>query len=351
MSSFSMEESFQENSSTAYDYYFNGSYDDDLCHKTEVMQFGTVVTPVFFVLVTMFSCVGNALVLGVLIKYENLKSLTNAFLLNLAISDMIFTFGLPFWATDLILGWTFGEAVCKSVSFVFYLGYYSSLIFLTVMTVYRYIAVVHPLSMLLNSTTYYSIGISAFIWFLSLCAATPNFIFSTVLKHDDPEVSRAYCDYGNIIWKQIIIYLQNIFFLIAFFTIAFCYFRILGRLLRPTSHTRPKTVKLILCIVLAFYLGWAPYNVAMFLNSLISWGISPFNDCYVSTRVDYVYHMSRLVAFSHCCLNPVFYVFMGIKFRDHLKKLLRNLCKKDDQPLDRRQSHLIYSNGEEISMY
>lgn len=346
-----MDGSFQENSSIAYDYNYYDSYDDGLCHKTEVMQFGTTVTPVFFMLVTMFSCVGNALVLWVLIKYENLKSLTNAFLLNLAISDMVFTFGLPFWAYDLILGWTFGEAVCKSVSFIFYLGYYSSLIFLTVMTVHRYVAVVHPLSMLLNSTTYYSIGISAFIWFLSFCAATPNFIFSAVMTQDDPEESRAYCIYYSITWKLIVIYLQNIFFLIAFFTIAFCYLRILGRLLRPTSHTRPKTVKLILCIVLAFYLGWVPYNVAMFLDSLISWQISPFNECHVSTRVDFIFQVSRLVAFSHCCLNPVFYVFMGVKFRDHLKKLLRSFCKKDDRSLDRRQSHLIYSNGEEISMY
>ncbi|MCI4390944.1 hypothetical protein PGIGA_G00128780 [Pangasianodon gigas] len=337
------------NSTEDYNYSYDYDIPDHSCNKTEVMQFGTVVTPIFFTMVIMFSCVGNALVLWVLIKYENLKSMTNAFLLNLAISDLVFTFGLPFWASDLVLGWIFGEAVCQTVSFIFYLGYYSSLIFLTVMTMHRYMAVVHPLSMLWNSTTYYSIGISAFIWVLSVCAATPHFIFSVVIFPF--EEGRAYCNYNNIRWKLIGVYQQNIFFLIAFFTIAFCYIRILGRLLRPVSHTRPKTVKLIFCIVVAFYLGWAPYNVAIFLDSLIHWQISPFNECHVSTRVDYVFYVSRLVAFSHCCLNPVFYVFMGVKFRDHLKKMLKSFCKKDDQPHDRPQSHLIYSNGEEISMY
>lgn len=313
----------------------------------EVIEFGAVVTPICFMLVIMFSCVGNALVLWVLIKYENLKSLTNAFLLNLAISDLIFTFGLPFWAIDLVLGWIFGEVVCKSVSFIFYLGYYSSLLFLTVMTVHRYMAVVHPLSMLWNSSVYYSVGISAFVWFMSFCAATPNFIFNTVHKTN----ASYYCAYNDSTWTLVSIYQQNVFFLTAFFTIAFCYVRILGRLLRPTSHTRPKTVKLILCIVVAFYLGWGPYNVSIFLSSLISFEISPFNECHVSTALDYVFNVSRLVAFSHCCLNPMFYVFMGVKFRDHLKRALRRLCGIDNQHQDRRQSHLIYSNGEEVSMY
>lgn len=340
-----MSESFQENENATY-YDNDSDYGDDSCNKTEVIKFGAVVTPIFFTMVIVFSFVGNTLVLWVLIKYENLKSLTNAFLLNLAISDLVFTFGLPFWAADVLFGWTFGEGLCKSVSFIFYLGYYSSLIFLTVMTVHRYIAVVRPLSMLLNSTTRYSIWVSAFIWLVSFFAAAPHFIFSVVTFRFE----KGFCHYDDPKWKLIGIYKQNSLFLIAFVTIAFCYIRILGRLLRPMSHTRPKTVKLILCIVLAFYLGWAPYNVALFLDSLIFWQVSPFNDCHVSTRVDYVFQVSRLVAFAHCCLNPVFYVFMGVKFRDHLKKVLKSFCKKDEQPHDRRQSQLIYSNGEEMSM-
>ncbi|KAK3534055.1 hypothetical protein QTP86_001195 [Hemibagrus guttatus] len=347
--SYSYNYSYGSNDSDVYDYsdyYDNNKTYDDGCHKTEVIHFGAVVTPVIFAMVIMFSCVGNALVLLVLIKYENLKSLTNTFHLNLAISDLIFIIGLPFWAIDLVWGWIFGDVICKLVNFIFYLGYYSSLLFLTIMTMHRYMAVVHPLSVHWNSTSYHSFGISAFIWFLSFCAATPQYIFKTAATTD----GRDYCDYNNITWKLFSIYEQNVFFLTAFFTIAFCYSRILGRLLKPMSHRRPKTIRLILCIVIAFYLGWTPYNVSMFLSSLISFHIAPFNDCHVSTALDFVSTVSRLVAFSHCCLNPMFYVFMGVKFRDHLKTALKNFCRKDNQLKDRRQSHLIYSNGEEITL-
>ncbi len=102
----------------------------------------------------------------------------------------------------------------------------------------------------------------------------------------------------------------------------------------------------ILFIVVFFFLGWGPYNVAIFLDSLISWKISPFNDCKLSESIDYLIYVSRMVAFSHCCLNPVFYVFMGIKFRNHLKKMLQTFCKNTESNAEpqNRQTRLIYSN-------
>ncbi|XDV28172.1 hypothetical protein PO909_031527 [Leuciscus waleckii] len=334
---------------TGFD-YFTGS-PDEICDKIKVDQFGRTVTPIFFIIIVLFSCVGNTLVLYVLVKYENLKSLTNTFLLNLALSDLIFTFGLPFWAYYYMYGWTLGDPACKAINYVFYTGYYSSIIFLTVLTVHRYMAVVHPLSVVMSRKSLHCYATSIVIWIISFCAAIPQAMFNSVVDSSDETMSVQLCDFdGEINWKLQTVYLQNFFFVVAFVIIAFCYTVILIRLLRPTSHTRKKTVQLILLIVVFFFLGWGPYNVAIFLDSLISWGISPFNECDVSKSVDYWMYISRMVAFSHCCLNPVFYVFMGIKFRNHLKKMLWTFRKKNSEPQN-RHSRLIYSNGEEISMY
>ncbi|XP_067309420.1 chemokine XC receptor 1 [Pseudorasbora parva] len=344
------------------DYYDNCDYPNDcgICLETKGDQFGRAVTPVIFIIIVLFSCVGNSLVLYVLVKYENLKSLTNTFLLNLALSDLIFTFGLPFWAHYYMYGWTLGDPACKAVNYVFYTGYYSSIIFLTVLTVHRYMAVVHPMSVVMSRKSLHCYATSIVIWIISLCAAIPQAIFNSVVNSpieimiDGPNESTnavKLCDFdGEIYWKHTTTYMQNAFFIVAFVIIAFCYTVILTRLLRPTSHTRKKTVQLILFIVVFFFLGWGPYNVAIFLDSLISWEISPFNECEVSKSIDLWMYISRMVAFSHCCLNPVFYVFMGIKFRNHLKKMLWTFRKKNSEPQN-RHSKLIYSNGEEISMY
>ncbi|XP_062393440.1 C-C chemokine receptor type 4-like [Sardina pilchardus] len=288
---------------TSTDYY-SGEYEDEMCVKTEVQKFGAIVTIVFFSVVIIFSVLGNILILIILVKYENLKSMTNAFLLNLALSDLIFTLGLPFWARYEIQDWIFGKTACKAVSFIFDVGYYSSIIFVTTMTIHRYLAVVHPMSVVISRKSFYRVVMSSVMWVASCLAATPALFFKT--SYEISNDNSLYCEYESTEWKLVETYQRNVFFLISFAVIVFCYTQIFPRHLWPNSHTRHKTVRLILSIVVFFFLGWAPYNVALFLQSLVFWQLKPFGNCAVSTTVDYVFYVGRLVAFSHCCLNPIF---------------------------------------------
>ncbi|XP_041964582.1 chemokine XC receptor 1 [Alosa sapidissima] len=328
---------YEQNSSD----YYNEDYEDEMCVKTEVRKFGAIVTTVFFSVVIVFSVVGNLLVLVILGKYENLKSMTNAFLLNLALSDLIFTLGLPFWASYDIHNWIFGKTACKAVSFIFDVGYYSSIIFLTTMTIHRYMAVVHPMSVVISRKSFYCVVTSSIVWVASCLAATPALLFKTSYVNNND--NSLHCEYESTRWKLVGTYQRNVFFLISFAVIIFCYTQILLRLFRPNSHTRHKTVRLILIIVVVFFLGWAPYNVTLFLQSLAYWQLKPFDSCKINITVDYVFYVGRLLAFSHCCLNPIFYMFMGIKFRNHLKQLLW-YCG-DTTNIHRRHSRLIYSNA------
>uniref|UniRef100_A0A673IST4 G-protein coupled receptors family 1 profile domain-containing protein n=1 Tax=Sinocyclocheilus rhinocerous TaxID=307959 RepID=A0A673IST4_9TELE len=68
---------------------------------------------VFFGVLVVCSCIGNLLVLVILLLYEKFRLLINILIFNLAVSDLLFTFGLPFWALYFVYGWTFGEAGYK----------------------------------------------------------------------------------------------------------------------------------------------------------------------------------------------------------------------------------------------
>uniref|UniRef100_A0A8C6UQF9 G-protein coupled receptors family 1 profile domain-containing protein n=1 Tax=Neogobius melanostomus TaxID=47308 RepID=A0A8C6UQF9_9GOBI len=115
-----------------YEYDYVEDYGDEMCNTSNTVEFSKIFNPVFFSIVVALSVFGNTLVIIILIKYENLKSITNAFIFNLAISDLLFTTGLPFWIHYHRNGaWTLGEAACKLVNFVFYVGFYSSVIFCT----------------------------------------------------------------------------------------------------------------------------------------------------------------------------------------------------------------------------
>lgn len=334
-------------------YDYSGDYEDELCNKTSVMQFGAIFTPVFFSIVVIFSLLGNILVIVILAKYENLKSLTNTFILNLAVSDLLFTTGLPFWAYYYMFGWTLGDKVCKIVNFVFYVGFYSSGFLLLLMTAHRYVAVMNPLSDIVSTKGFYSVLASVFIWVVSIVVASPAFIFTEVQEQN-------YCVYKNSYWSLWGIYQQNILFIVSSVVFIFCYSQIICRLLRPSAQRRRnKTLKLIFTLMVVFFMGWAPYNMVIFLQSLYFWpqpsvdSAAVVERCEASKLLDYAYSVSQLFAFSHCCLNPVFYVFVGVKFKNHLKKLLRSLGHNNSGTIRNRQSRLTITSqtsGEDFSM-
>ncbi|XP_047016496.1 chemokine XC receptor 1 [Ictalurus punctatus] len=322
---------------------------DQLCRKEDVAKIGSILVPLFFSFVVVLSLTGNILVLVILGLYENLKSLTNIFILNLALSDLLFTVGLPFWACYYIWGWTLGDAACKAVCLIFYAGFYSSVVFLVLMTVQRYTAVVHPLSDWERGQGYaqrYAIPIVG--WVVSIAAALPAPIYSSEMP-DPEDATQLYCEYNSTYAKLVITYEQNCFFVCTFLIMGFCYVRMLQIVFRSRSNKRQRTIKLILCIAVVFFFGWAPYNLVIFLQTFTNLNIKFFTICEVTHHLDYAEYVSKLLAFSHCCLNPVFYVFVGVKFRNHLKEILQKIFQR---PINTSTPQTRTANGQSLgSLY
>ncbi|XP_010005705.1 PREDICTED: chemokine XC receptor 1 [Chaetura pelagica] len=293
------------------DYNYSIIY-SNVCEMGGYFVFYTHLTTVIYTLAFLFSLVGNTLVLWILFKYEILTSLTNIFIMNLCVSDLVFSCMLPFWAVDQSLGWIFGEFLCKAVNAVFSVGYYSGVFFLTLMTMLRYLFVVNPLSTLRSQTQCCGFLVSLAVWAGSILMVVPEVIHTTV--QDNLEGGKT-CDYADWKWKKVDIYQRNVLFLVSFGVIVFCYIKILIILLRTKSRRKHRTVKLILIIVVAFFLCWAPYNILSFLITF------PPPTCQYEKDSMLAFHISRKIAYSHCCLNPVLYVFVGVKFKSHLLRL------------------------------
>ncbi|XP_070830143.1 chemokine XC receptor 1-like [Chaetodon trifascialis] len=336
------------NSSFEYDYEYN----DEVCDRRNTMQFGATFTPVFFSIVVVLSLFGNILVIVILAKYENLRSLTNTFILNLAVSDLFFTACLPFWAYYHMYGWTIGEPACKVVTFVFYVGFYSSGILLILMTAHRYVAVMNPLSNIVSTKGFSSVLATVFIWVFGVLVASPTFIFTKVVDHK-------HCEYVDSYWRLWGIYQQNALFIMSSVIFILCYSQIMCRLLRPTAQRRKnKTLKLIFTLMAVFFMGWAPYNIVIFLQSLYFWSKlhadshTLVRNCERLKALDYAFYISRLFAFSHCFLNPVFYVFVGVKFKKHLETMLKSWGHNNNSIRSRHSRITITSltSGDEFSM-
>lgn len=334
----------------SYDYYVD--YGDELCHRSDIARIGAYFTPPYFFLVAILSLFGNVLVIVILTKYENPRNLTNAFILNLAVSDLLFTVGLPFWAYYHMYGWTLGEPACKIVLFIFYVGFYSSSVLLVLMTSHRYVAVMNPLSEIVSTKGFWSVVASLVIWAVSIVLASPALIFAEVQNEN-------YCEFGSNTWTLWGLYQQNALFVLTSVTFIFCYSQIICRLLRPTAQRRKvKTLKVIFALIVVFFVSWGPYNVVIFLQSFYYLPKGPTQskdlkkDCETLKQLDYAFYVCRLFAFAHCCLNPVFYVFVGVKFNSHLKRMLKS-WGHGNQSIRSRHSRLTVTSltsGEDLSM-
>ncbi|NXX42472.1 XCR1 protein, partial [Tricholaema leucomelas] len=299
-----------------YSYEYSANETSNTCEMGDYLVFYTHLTTVLYTLAFLLSLLGNTLVLWILLRYESLTSLTNVFLLNLSVSDLVFSCMLPFLAVDQSFGWVFGEFLCKAVNALFSVGYYSGVFFLTFMTILRYLSVVNPLSTLRSQTRCCAFLLSLAVWTGSILIVVPEVIQTTV--QESLEGSNT-CDYAEWKWKKVDIYQRNVLFLLSFGVIVFCYIKILLILLKARSRRKHRTVKLILIIVVAFFLSWAPYNILSFLVTI------PPPNCQYQKDSSLAFYISRKIAFSHCCLNPVLYMFMGVKFKRHLLRL-RSQC-------------------------
>lgn len=68
--------------------------------------------------ICLLGLLGNGLVIYVVLRYAKMKTVTNTYILNLAIADACFLAGLPLLVTTvLVQRWIFGQLLCK----VFYI--------------------------------------------------------------------------------------------------------------------------------------------------------------------------------------------------------------------------------------
>lgn len=73
-----------------------------------------------YVLIFALSVGGNALVVAVLLLHRRLRTVTNSFLLSLALSDLLLALCcMPFTLLPNLMGtFVFGEAVCKLMAYL-----------------------------------------------------------------------------------------------------------------------------------------------------------------------------------------------------------------------------------------
>lgn len=308
-----------EHYGTTEDYY---GFDTAPCEKGEQRAFGANLLPPLYSLVFIIGLVGNILVVLVLVQKKRLKSMTSVYLLNLAISDLIFLFTLPFWIDyNLRNNWIFGDSLCKLLSGLYYIGLYSEIFFIILLTIDRYLAIVHAVFALRARTVTIGIISSIFTWGLAIFTAIPGFHFSkTQLEIKQVTCSLHFPHTSFRQWKQFQALKLNILgMVLPLVVMIVCYTGIIRILLRRPNEQKAKAVRLIFVIMIIFFLFWTPYNLTMFVSAFQD--VFFTKECEQSKQLDVAIQVTEVIAYTHCCVNPIIYVFVGERFRKYLRQL------------------------------
>ncbi|XP_022409467.1 atypical chemokine receptor 2 isoform X1 [Delphinapterus leucas] len=339
-----------ENSSSFYDYeYFLGDAAFMLCRKDEVLSFGRVFLPLFYGLIFVLGLGGNLLLLVVLLRYVPRRRMTEIYLLNLAISNLLFLVTLPFWGISVAWHWVFGSFLCKVVSTLYTINIYSGIFFISCMSLDKYLEIVCAQPHHRLRTRAKSLLLAAVVWAVALAVSIPDMVF--VRTHENaPGVWDCFADFGGhgTIWKLFLRFQQNLLgFLLPLLAMIFFYSRIGSVLARLRPPGQSRALRMAIGLVVAFFVLWFPYNVTLFLHSLLD--LQVFGDCKVSQHLDYALQVTESIAFLHCCFTPVLYAFSSRRFRQYLKAFLATVLRRHQAPYLAQAPPSSYSESSRLS--
>ncbi|XP_050996246.1 C-X-C chemokine receptor type 6 [Acomys russatus] len=294
---------------------FGNSSDNRQRHE-QFLKFKEVFVPCMYLVVFVFGLLGNSLVLIVYIFYQKLRSLTDVFLANLPLADLVFVCTLPFWAYAGTYEWVFGTVMCKALQGMYTVNFYVSMLTLTCITVDRFIVVVQATRVFSQQAKWKVWGqlTCLLIWVTSLLVSLPNIIYGSV-EHPDKRI----CQYHDEATSTVVLVTQmTLGFFLPLLAMTVCYSGIIKTLLHARSFQKHKSLKIIFLVVAMFLLTQTPFNLTKLIRST-SW------EFYTMTSFEYAILVTEAIAYLRACLNPVLYAFVGLKFRRNLWKLVKDV--------------------------
>ncbi|CAJ1079544.1 cholecystokinin receptor [Xyrichtys novacula] len=145
-------------------------------------------------LIFFLSVVGNLLIIVVLTVNKRMRTVTNSFLLSLAVSDLMMAiFCMPFTLIPSILkDFIFGATMCKIVSYLMGISVSISTFSLVAIAIERYSAICNPLKSRVWQTRSHAYKVIALTWVLAFIIMIPYPIISHLESYQRPDNTTAH---------------------------------------------------------------------------------------------------------------------------------------------------------------
>ncbi|XP_018335581.1 somatostatin receptor type 2 [Agrilus planipennis] len=326
--------------SNVSDFYSNAT--ENYNSEFSVYSMTFIFQQVVLAIVCCVGLLGNTLVIYVVLKFSKMQTVTNMYIVNLAIADECFLIGVPFIiVTSIKKSWIFGGVMCKAYMILTSINQYASSIFLFIMSADRYVAVCHPISSPKWRTPIISRIVSLCAWICSITLISPILIYSTETEQRNGRnglnVTAKTC---QIVWStdnsteenfeeqtlsmaaMFILYTFVFSFAIPLCLISVFYCLVIQKLrnVGPKNKSKEKrrshrkVTNLVLTVVTVYVLCWLPYWILQL--AMIASQKEP------SHFVVTLNLLASCLSYSNSAVNPILYAFLS----DNFKKSFLKAC-------------------------
>ncbi|KAI5098336.1 C-X-C chemokine receptor type 5, partial [Silurus meridionalis] len=306
---------------------FNNDFTCETKHNITLL-YQTMLQPLVYSMVFLLGIIGNGLLLLVLLRRRAHLRMTDIYLLHLALADLLLLFTLPFGVTQVLAGWVFGNFLCKLVGLLNYLNLVCGSLLLAGISFDRYLAIVHVVSSLQIRQPRTAHLICALLWLFCLAVSVPNIAFLSVEPrwNDRTYLQCFFNNHGNHAhnWLLVNRFLTHLLcFLLPLFVMGYCYTAVVLTLYQSKqSLEKQGAIRLALVITLVFCLCWLPFNITLFVDTLVRLEIISLKTCQNYNALSLGLMVTENIGCIHCCLNPILYAFIGLRFRNDLLRFL-----------------------------
>uniref|UniRef100_A0A4W3GG32 Gastrin/cholecystokinin type B receptor n=1 Tax=Callorhinchus milii TaxID=7868 RepID=A0A4W3GG32_CALMI len=326
-----------------------------LCHLDYTVRI------LLYSIIFLLSFFGNMMIIVVLILNKRLRTVTNSFLLSLALSDlMVAIFCMPFTLIPNLLGdFIFGETMCKVTAYFMGISVSVSTFSLVAIAIERYSAICNPLQSRAWQTRSHAYRVIAATWIISIIIMIPYPVYFLLVQFKKPDKSFGHMcrlalpsiQVQYVFLLIILFFLPGLVMIVAYGLISCelyrgiqfevtqkkdakagtglggagphgsedndgCYIQAGKSGNASKLVAKKRVIRMLIVIVVMFFICWMP------IFSVNTW--RAFDQLSAARRLSGApISFIHLLSYTSACVNPIVYCFMNKRFR----KALLGTCR------------------------
>lgn len=296
-----------------------------------------------YLIVFILALVNNSLALAAILRNTQLRTVTNYFLMNLAIADITVSIVvLPITLLSNIFSeWLFGPFLCKAVPYFQGVAVCASVNTLVVVAIERYLAICYPQTTLITPRR--ALGTIFIIWIVAFFIQTPWLVFyrqrtfgpSIVTGEMSTTVCFASAISGGYIsekWLVVGVFMTCYVIPLSLIIVFYCLIgtrvwqrRVQGiggsQVVKKIQQSKIRVTVMLVVVAAVFAMSWLPlYAIqikVMFGRTMTTWEREVIQNT--------LSPLSQWLGSANSCVNPIIYCFFSRSFR---KSFFQFICVK-----------------------